>query len=90
MTGKDDMIRNLQDQNKRNIKLIYLNSLAVRELNGEDVSNLPEEPTNGDILRALFPTCDCRSPREDIVQITIDGVVGTTVTKYWWESPYHV
>ena len=52
--------------------------------------NLPENPTNGEVLTALFPNLQTRSIPEysDFIEFTLDGLVGYTVEKQWWEGPY--
>ncbi len=44
--------------------------------------------TNGEKLKAIFPTCETRKPREDIIEVTLDSVIGIPVILDWWNAPY--
>ena len=44
--------------------------------------------TNGEKLMETFPSCKTKQPREDIIEITIDGIIGTCVMLDWWNAPY--
>ena len=54
--------------------------------------NIPkrkQEVTNGDILMTIFPNVQTRKVRNgELVEFTLDGVVGIPVTKEWWNAPY--
>ena len=54
--------------------------------------NIPkrkQEVTNGDILMTIFPNVQTREVcNGELVEFTLDGVVGISVTKEWWNAPY--
>jgi len=50
---------------------------------------IPDSATNGDVIKALFPCIEVRLVNDDtLVQYTLDGFVGNTVTRDWWNAPY--
>ena len=44
--------------------------------------------TNGDVIKALFPSSEVRESLDDLVHYTLDGYVGNYTTKDWWNAPY--
>ena len=54
--------------------------------------NIPkreQKVTNGDILMTIFPNVQTREVcNGELVEFTLDGVVGISVTKEWWSAPY--
>lgn len=46
------------------------------------------EMTNGDVIKALFPSSEVRESMDDLVHYTLDGYVGNYTTKDWWNAPY--
>ncbi len=56
--------------------------------NGKYVE-LPENATNGDVLKSLFPALKTRYEEgSDFIEYTLDGVVGTLVSLSWWNAKY--
>ena len=55
-------------------------------------ANIPkrkQEVTNGDILMTIFPNVQTREVcNGELVEFTLDGVVGICVSKEWWSAPY--
>ena len=50
---------------------------------------ISDDSTNGHVIEELFPTCKVKNPRTDVIEITLDGVIGGIyVTADWWHSPY--
>lgn len=52
------------------------------------VFEFPENPTNGDMIKAIFPNVKTRDNSDDFITYTFDGIVGTMVEKAWWNAPY--
>ena len=54
--------------------------------------NIPkrkQEVTNGDMIKSMFPNVQTREVcNGELVEFTLDGVVGISVTKEWWNAPY--
>lgn len=54
--------------------------------------NIPkrmQKVTNGDILMTIYPNVQTREVcNGELVEFTLDGVVGISVTKEWWNAPY--
>lgn len=51
---------------------------------------IPENPTNGDMIRALFPNCEWFIIESlQSVNVTTDPSLSTqTFDIYWWNAPY--
>jgi hypothetical protein len=49
---------------------------------------ISENATNGDVIKKLFSSCETRKPREDVIEITLDGVIGIPVMLDWWDASY--
>ena len=47
---------------------------------------IPENPTNGDVIKALFPTIKTKEYRTFIR--VIDGEEYCSINYEWWNSPY--
>lgn len=54
--------------------------------------NIPKRKqklTNGDILMTIFSNVQTREVcNGELVEFTLDGVVGISVTKEWWNALY--
>ena len=51
--------------------------------------SIPKGATNGDMIKAMFSNVQIREVcRSELIEFTLDSVVGTTVTKDWWDAPY--
>lgn len=52
--------------------------------------DIPENPTNGDIIKALFPNCEWFIIESlQSVNVTTDPSLNTqTFDIYWWNAPY--
>lgn len=57
----------------------------VREMPA--IMNIPNNATNGDVIKALFPNVKSKHGLV-FVNFSLDKVVGSTVTKEWWSTPY--
>ena len=54
-----------------------------------NISKRKQEVRNGDILMTIYPNVHTREAcNGELVEFTLDGVVGTSVTKEWWNAPY--
>ena len=69
-------------QSEKNKQLFYRLINAV-----QDGTVLPDNPTNGDIIKAMFPNLNSDNG-DSIALLDIDGFVITTFTKKWWNAPY--
>lgn len=49
---------------------------------------IKEEMTNGDMIKAMFPSSEVRETMDDLVHYTLDGYVGAYTPKDWWNTPY--
>ena len=49
---------------------------------------IPNDATNGDVITNIFSTAEVRYPNEDFVELTLDGIIGITVERKWWDSQY--
>ena len=51
---------------------------------------IPNDATNGDVLKAVFPYCKTRSENTptSFMEFTLDGVVGYAIEKSWWNAKY--
>ena len=49
---------------------------------------LPDNPTNGDMIKAMFPNIQTRNENTDFITYSLDGIVGTCVETKWWNTPY--
>lgn len=86
--GTDHEMGTLQDNGRLGrLQGIHWVWSLIKQL---DTIVIPDNATNGDVLKALFPTCETRNPREDIIEITLDGVIGIPVIKDWWDASYKV
>ena len=48
---------------------------------------LPENLTNGDMIKAMFPNQDSDAV-DSVALLGLDGYVLSTFPKSWWNSPY--
>jgi len=53
-----------------------------------DVIPIPKVATNGDMIKAVFPSSEVRETMDDLVHYTLDGYVGAYTTKDWWNAAY--
>ncbi len=51
---------------------------------------IPEGATNGDVIKAMFPSSEVREIMDDLVHYTLDGYVGAYITKDWWNALYRI
>jgi hypothetical protein len=72
----------------RNYKECVGKSAKIRE--ADTVFTIPENPTNGDMIRALFPNCEWFIIESlQSVNVTTDPSLSTqTFDIYWWNAPY--
>ena len=49
---------------------------------------IPDNATNGDVIRTLFSSSEVREIIDDLVHYTLDGYIGNYTTKEWWNAPY--
>ena len=74
-------------------KVEICNRSAMPDMSGKNkcpiIAEIPNNATNGEVIKALFPCMEVRLVNKGIlVQYTLDGIVGNTVTIDWWNSPY--
>lgn len=61
----------------------------IKIIKDDVVYNIEDNATNGDILMTIFPNVQTREVcNGELVEFTLDGVVGISVTKEWWNAPY--
>lgn len=61
----------------------------ISEIPTSDVIQISDGATNGDVIKVLFPNIQIREVcNDELIEFTFDGVVGTSVLKKWWNSPY--
>ena len=49
---------------------------------------ISKNATKGEVLKQIFPKLETRDIGGDFITFTLDGIVGSTVEKKWWNSPY--
>ena len=55
----------------------------------EVLIKLPKEnPTNGNVIQALYPDATNYGIHDGLVHICLDNRTITTFTSSWWNSPY--
>lgn len=56
----------------------------------DNAVTLPDNATNGDAIKVIFPNVKVRycNNSSDFITYTFDGIVGNTVEKAWWNAPY--
>ena len=52
------------------------------------IFEIPDNATNGDMIKMIFPKTQIRENNSDFITYTLDGLIGTCVEKDWWNSPY--
>ena len=52
-----------------------------------DDLTIPENPTNGDMIKALFPNQNSDNG-DSVALLDLDGYVINTFPKKWWNAPY--
>ena len=62
----------------------------VEDLSPVDAVPIPKDVTNGDVIKTLFPNTKVRiyDAESDFIEYTLDGIVGNTVEKKWWDAKY--
>jgi len=70
--------------------LDYDKDLFVFGRHDEITIRVKNNATNGDVIKALFPSCKTRSENTptNFMEFTLDGVVGYAIEKSWWNAPY--
>jgi hypothetical protein len=58
------------------------------ELYQAGLMDMPKGVTNGDMIKAVFPSSEVRETMDDLVHYTLDGYVGAYTPKDWWNAPY--
>lgn len=54
-----------------------------------DTIELPENATNGDMIRAMFPNAEIdANPYSPSVDIYVGGILMMRVDRNWWNAPY--
>lgn len=70
----------------RNYRECVGRSAKIRE--AETVLTIPENPTNGDMVKAMFPEVKMWGESEQTLDYSLGGMVHR-VTKSWWNAPYN-
>lgn len=52
------------------------------------IIRIPKNATKGEVLKQIFPKLETRDRGGDFITFTLNGIVGSTVEKKWWDSPY--
>lgn len=52
------------------------------------IIRIPKNATKGEVLKQIFPQLETRDRGGDFISFTLDGIVGSTVEKKWWDAPY--
>ncbi len=52
------------------------------------VMTIPDNPTNGDMVKGLFPKCEIMSEDDRFYYIELDSYIPTPIFKNWWNAPY--
>lgn len=63
-----------------NIDEILCNLVKVVIDQGPTVFTIPENPTNGDIIKIIFPSIALYEKNHDAIEISFKGC--------WWNAPY--
>lgn len=50
---------------------------------------IPKNATKGEVLKLVFPQLETKGGGA-FITFTLDGIVGSTVERMWWDSPYKV
>ena len=53
----------------------------------ENGTVLPDNPTNGDMIKALFPNIKMWGESKDTLDYSLGGMIHR-VLKSWWNAPY--
>lgn len=54
-----------------------------------DTIELPENPTNEDMIRAMFPNAEIDAyPYSPSVDIYVGGILMMRVNRNWWNAPH--
>ena len=56
--------------------------------NAETVLEIPDNPTNGDMIKAMFPKCEIMSEDDRFYHIELDSYLPTPIFKNWWNAEY--
>lgn len=64
---------------------LYNQEVGEKEVNAIEI---PHGATNGDMIKAMFPSSEVREIVDDLVYYTLDGYVGAYIPKKWWNAPY--
>ena len=94
---KEELIRNLRYTEKKHrndivntfdtdISMMCSDVLKVLE----NCIEIPNGATNGDMIKAMFPSSEVREIMDDLVHYTLDGYVGAYIPKDWWNAPYRI
>ena len=67
------------------LPIYYALDMAIQALQAEPY----KEMTNGEVIKTIFPNTQIKDINSlSFISFTLDGIVGTTVEKEWWNSPY--
>lgn len=58
----------------------------LHEKQKQYIITVPEETTNEELLKALFPRLETRYYGTDFISFSFDGIIGNTISKNWWYS----
>lgn len=54
----------------------------------QTIAEIPENPTNGDIIKALFPNAEVKLNKEDGRIVVWLGIHSLVTLDSWWDAPY--
>lgn len=65
----------------------------IQQCSIEDAIIIPNNATNGDVIKALFPSCELKEPMcNGCFEMYFDNILWNVsymrVEKSWWDAPY--
>ena len=66
-------VKDVEDDGRNPLLSYLINSVA-------NSTPLPENPTNGDMIKSVFPDIALYEKNHDAIEISFNGV--------WWDAPY--
>ena len=81
----DKLLTKTQDYGEGQEKLILIDPYYVKNAKTVQAIPIPDNATNGDVIKAIFPNVYSEECDYDIF-ITLDG--DTRFTYDWWNAPY--
>ena len=86
-----DLAQSYEETINKLIKAVADQGNALDRVKSEvNAIQIPSDATNGDVIKIIFPFCKTRSENTptSFMEFTLDGVVGYSIEKSWWNAPY--